>query len=194
MARRLGQRDYALKDFADAVVQLAKLNTKRTITKTNSRGKKYKTRISSSGTLHKGIASELKVRKKDGRFSKGYINFGFKGAAAEYGESVEFGRKAGSFPPVEPIAQWIKQKPLKIRDLKTGQFLKKPTNNKAYENQINGLAFVIARSIAKRGQRPTNFYSEAYYAKENQYADLIGQQLADENTEYIAFNIEKLNK
>ena len=194
MARRLGQRDYALKDFADAVVNLAKLNTMRTITKTNSRGKQYKTRISSSGTLRDSIASELKVRTKDGRFSKGYINFGFKGVAAEYGSSVEFGRKPGSFPPVAPIAQWIKDKPLKLRDIETGQFIKKATDKKAYERQINGLAFIIARSIAKRGQQPTNFFSEAYYAKEKQYADQIGEQIADETTEYIAFNIDKISE
>jgi hypothetical protein len=194
VARRLEQRDYALKDFADAVVKLAKLNTMRTITKTNSRGNKYKTRISSSGTLRDGIASELKVRTKDGRFSKGYIDFGFKGAAAEYGASVEFGRKAGSFPPVEPIAQWIKKKPLKLRDIETGQFLKKATDKKAYDRQIAGLAFIIARSIAKRGQQPTNFFSEAYYAKEEQYSNEIGKQIADETTEYIAFNIDKINE
>lgn len=62
-----------------------------------------------------------------------------------YGEVIDNGRRRGSFPPIKPIKEWIKDRGLK---LKAGQ---------THEQQ----AFAIATSIKKRGIRPRPFIQPA---------------------------------
>ena len=140
MAGRVkGARDKVLADFADNVVRLAKINVGKTYTAKNSRGKSYKKRIDNSGNLRKSITSELKTTTKDGRFSKGFIIF----KMLEYGFNVDKGRRAGKGVPPQVLIDWIKKKPLRIRDLKTGSFVKQT------ESRVKGLAYVINRKIKK---------------------------------------------
>lgn len=61
----------------------------------------------------------------------------------EYYKYVEEGRKAGKFPPIDKIREWIRVKPV----------LPQPFNGKLpTENQ---LSFLIARKIAEKGIEPT---------------------------------------
>jgi hypothetical protein len=59
--------------------------------------------------------------------------------AAPYFKFVDEGRKPGKMPPVKPIQKWSERKGIKF---------KKMTNQQT--------AFVIARSIGKKGIRPLN--------------------------------------
>lgn len=54
-----------------------------------------------------------------------------------YAEQLEFGRKAGKFPPVSLIEQWIKDKGI--------------ANRISNEISISSLAFLIARKISREG-------------------------------------------
>lgn len=54
-----------------------------------------------------------------------------------YAEQLEFGRKAGKFPPVSIIEQWIKDKGIAARI--------------SNEISISSFAFLIARKIAREG-------------------------------------------
>lgn len=54
-----------------------------------------------------------------------------------YAEQLEFGRKAGKFPPVSLIEQWIKDKGIASRI--------------SNDISISSLAFLIARKIAREG-------------------------------------------
>jgi len=58
----------------------------------------------------------------------------------DYGESVNYGweRRAGGFPPVQAITEWIKLKRIRPKD---------PNMS------TKTLAFLIARSIAEKGQQ-----------------------------------------
>lgn len=98
-----------------------------------------------------------------------------------YGVTVDKGRKAGKRPPpVKDIAQWIKAKPVKLRDAK-GKFVSMS------DKKIDGLAGVIARSIGFYGTAPTNFISEALEAsmgKLDALGDSVGQDVM-ENVEDI---------
>lgn len=58
---------------------------------------------------------------------------------AEYWKYVENGRKAGRFPPINKIAEWIKAKPV----------IPEPYNGKLPTEKQ--LAFLISRSIAENG-------------------------------------------
>ena len=56
---------------------------------------------------------------------------------------MEYGRRAGKFPPIDAIAQWVSEKI-------TGTSVSGPRREKTAAS-IRSIAFVIARSIAKKG-------------------------------------------
>lgn len=68
---------------------------------------------------------------------------------ASYWKYVEYGRKAGKFPPINKILKWIEIKPVIPRP-NNGI---KPTNKQ--------LAFLISRKIARDGIKPGNQLEEA---------------------------------
>ena len=77
-------------------------------------------------------------------FKKNNTSFEISMEMAEYWKYVENGRKRGKFPPISAIMEWVKVKPV----------IPRPYNGKLpTENQ---LAFLISRSISKKGirQRP----------------------------------------
>ena len=178
-----GARDKALADFADNVVRLAKINIGKTYTAKNSRGKSYKKRIDNSGKLRNSITSELKTRTEDGRFSKGYIIF----KMLEYGLNVDKGRRAGKGVPPQVLIDWIKKKPLRIRDLQTGSFVKQT------ESRVKGLAYVINRKIKKYGIPATNFFTDAYESQEDKFVAEMQEAIAQDNLEYISTKIDTIN-
>jgi len=178
-----GARDKALADFADNVVRLAKINIGKTYTAKNSRGKSYKKRIDSTGKLRNSITSELKTRTEDGRFSKGFIIF----KMLEYGLNVDKGRRAGKGVPPQALIDWIKKKPLRIRDLETGSFVKQT------ESRVKGLAYVINRKIKKYGIPATNFFTDAYESQEDKFMAEMQEAIAQDNAQYISTQIDTIN-
>lgn len=178
-----GARDKALADFADNVVRLAKINIGKTYTAKNARGKSYKKRIDNSGNLRNSITSELKTRTEDGRFSKGFIIF----KMLEYGLNVDKGRRAGKGVPPQVLIDWIKKKPLRIRDLETGSFVKQT------ESRVKGLAYVINRKIKKYGIPATNFFTDAYESQEDKFMAEMQEAIAKDNLEYISTQIDTIN-
>lgn len=178
-----GARDKALADFADNVVRLAKINIGKTYTAKNARGKSYKKRIDNSGKLRNSITSELKTRTEDGRFSKGFIIF----KMLEYGLNVDKGRRAGKGVPPQVLIDWIKKKPLRIRDLETGSFVKQT------ESRVKGLAYVINRKIKKFGIPATNFFTDAYESQETKFIAEMQEAIAQDNAQYISTQIDIIN-
>lgn len=63
---------------------------------------------------------------------------------AVYADVTEFGRTAGSFPPVDPIQKWVKRK-LGVRN----------------EKEARSAAFAIARTIEQRGMQPAPYLRPA---------------------------------
>ena len=184
MAGRVkGARDKVLADFADNVVRLAKINVGKTYTAKNSKGKSYKKRIDNSGNLRNSITSELKTKTKDGRFSKGFIIF----KMLEYGFNVDKGRRAGKGVPPQVLIDWIKKKPLRIRDLKTGSFVKQT------ESRVKGLAYVINRKIKKYGIPATNFFTDAYDSQEEKLFSQLQEAIAQDNIDYIESQIDTID-
>lgn len=124
------------KKFADKVIHRAKFYLKR---------RKKNTK---EANLSKSLDYDLKV------YPSGGLELGFK--AADYFPYVEEGRKPGKMPPISKIAKWIRIKPIKLRDLKTGQFIKKDKSN------VNSVAYLIARKIGAYGVEPTWFFRDAF--------------------------------
>ena len=108
----------------------------------------------SSGTLVNSLAYRLKIKGKE-------INVWVyaKGKASQYFLARENGRRAGATPPpVSAILDWMRLKPIKLRDKESGKF-KKPTE--ALKRQV---AFLIARKIGRDGIKGWKAFD---YAMEN---------------------------
>lgn len=114
-----------------------------------------KRRADSSGNLRKSLTFSYKDN------NKGLIvlKFRAKGTASQYADVVEDGRRPGKFPPISAILQWMKVKPIRLRSLKTNSF------EKVTPARLNSAAFLIARSIAKKGIKGLKYYQDAVEAE-----------------------------
>ena len=163
-----------LDNFSQELVKLLKIEIGRSRKRRsmNPRGNNLTAPIDSSGELRDSIKSISEEQPNK-------ISFNIESLG--YGVTVDKGRKAGKRPPpVKDIAQWIKAKPVKLRDAK-GKFVSMS------DKKIDGLAGVIARSIGFYGTAPTNFISEALEAsmgKLDALGDSVGQDVM-ENVEDI---------
>jgi len=136
-----------LKTFAEDVVDRAGRNVGAT-RRINGKSRRYV----SSGALRNSLTYGI----RDNNRGRLYLKFFAKGPAAQYADIIEDGRKPGArMPPVDAIKKWITVKPLRLRDLKTGAFVKMTPS------AIDGAAFVIARSIGKKGIKGIKYFEEA---------------------------------
>lgn len=85
------------------------------------------------------LDKSISARKLDNKMGIGiYMN--------EYGINVNQGRSAGKFPPVDKIKDWIIRNDIQSK-----------TINSAKPSTLSQLAFLIGRSIERKGIRPTRF-------------------------------------
>jgi hypothetical protein len=88
----------------------------------------------------------------------------------DYWKYVEYGRKAGTFPNLDAIKRWIRNKPV----LPTAYNGKIPT--------IDTLAYLIGRKIEREGTNATNALGTAMVKMEEKFNlldDAITQDLKD---------------
>jgi hypothetical protein len=113
-------------------------------------GRNY-TNAVASGTLEKSLAYRLQIKGQS-------INISVyaKGKASQYFLARENGRKPGKQPPIDAILDWMRIKPIKLRDKESGKF-QKPTE--ALKRQV---AFLIARKIGKQGIKGWKAFDYAY--------------------------------
>jgi hypothetical protein len=139
-----------LNDYAATVVERAKSNLRIS---RRVRGKTVN-RVA-SGTLLNSLTYKLRIR-----YNKPTIDFTVDNdAAGKYADVIEFGRKPypgqpNKRPPYRDIMNWIRIKPLKLRN-KQGEFIK------STESSIKSAAIAIAKSIGEKGIQGINYYSEA---------------------------------
>lgn len=102
--------------------------------------------------------------------------------ALDYMEQVSEGRRAGKMPPWPPrsfrIVDWIKRKNIIIK--KNGKVVSSSPNN------IKSLAYVIARSIGRRGYKGNNIIDFVYNS--------LSKQMGDEIFESYKQDLEKILK
>ena len=172
-----------LDNFSQEVAKLLRIEIGRNRKRRsmNPRGRNITAPIDSSGRLRESISIESK---------EGDNNAIYNIEALSYGLAVDKGRKPNQKPPSSSaILQWIKDKPVRLRDAK-GKMVS--MNN----NQKKGLAGVIARSIGFYGIAPTNFISEALEAsmgKLDALGSAVGQDVM-ENVEDILLKAGYIKK
>jgi hypothetical protein len=151
-----------LNEYAATVVERAQSNLR---IKRRVRGKVVN-RVA-SGTLLNSLTYKLRIR-----YNKPTIDFTVKGQAGNYADVIEYGRKPGAkMPPVSAIEQWIKIKPLKLRN-RQGEFIK------STETAIKSAAFAIAKSIGDNGIQGINYYQDAINDTWEDYSEQLIQAYA----------------
>ena len=114
-------------------------------------GRNY-TNAVASGTLEKSLAYRLQIKGQS-------INISVfaKGKASQYFLARENGRRAGATPPpVSAILDWMRLKPIKLRDKESGKFKK---STEALKRQV---AFLIARKIGRDGIKGWKAFDYAF--------------------------------
>jgi hypothetical protein len=147
-----------LNEYALAVVERAQSNLR---IKRRVRGKTVN-RVA-SGRLLNSLYYNLKIR-----YNKPTIDFTVSNDdAGRYADVIEFGRRPGAkMPPVKPIEDWIRLKPLKLRN-RQGEFIK------STESAIKSAAFAIAKSIGEKGIEGIYYYTEAIDDTWDEYKDKL---------------------
>lgn len=151
-----------LNEYAATVVERAQSNLR---IKRRVRGKVVN-RVA-SGTLLNSLTYKLRIR-----YNKPTIDFTVKGDAGKYADVIEYGRTPGAkMPPVKAIEQWIRIKPLKLRN-RQGEFIK------ATESAIKSAAFAIAKSIGENGIEGISYYQDAINDTWPDYSEQLFQAYA----------------
>lgn len=100
------------------------------------------------------------------------------GSGVDYGQYVHYGRKPGKQPPVSSIEEWMKKKPVRLRN-RQGSFVKETPK---LRRQV---AFLIARKIGRDGIEPYPYFTQAVEASfEKREAVEIWQNLAKEQVRF----------
>jgi hypothetical protein len=146
-----------LNEYADAVIERAQSNLR---IKRRVRGKVVN-RVA-SGNLLNSLTYKTRIR-----YNKPTVDFTVKGDAGQYADVIEFGRKPNSrMPPVSAIEQWIRIKPLKLRN-RQGEFIK------STESAIKSAAYAIAKSIGEKGIEGIHYYQDAINDTWPEYQDQL---------------------
>ena len=124
--------------------------------------------VESGANLGYAEGANLAIRNSNGKYVVISIQL------EDYWQYVENGRKAGKYPPINAIKNWISVKPVLPRPLKSGKL---PTANQ--------LAFLIARKISKVGIKPKPFLKPTITDFDlinkvyNEVVNLLNKQLED---------------
>lgn len=130
-------------------------------TKTGA-GRSLTTNRVNTGTLNKSLAYRLKITK-----SNIGLSVFAKGDAKKYFGSMEQGRGANKTPPDSDIIyDWINERGIKLRD-KNGRIQKQT------EELKRSVAFLIARSIGKKGIKGWNAFEYALENTWNEYEEKL---------------------
>ena len=125
-------------------------------------GQKKSRRKQSTGALGEGLFYFIETGENGG------IVISFL-SEEDYAAIVEDGRKAGSKrPPIDAIERWIKEKPIRLRELvrrnKEGEITNQDTAGRFIpmtKENIRGAAFGIAAKIGKDGIEGIKFFARA---------------------------------
>lgn len=108
---------------------------------------------------------------------------GFKGSGKMRGQGSPFNFTKKNIKR-GVVLGWIRNKPIKLRDKKTGRFIEKNKSN------LKTAAFLIGRAIAQRGLTRTLFFTKAFDKEIVKSKEKIGEAFAED----LETQLEKLLK
>ena len=148
-----------------------------------SRSRLSKARKNDSKGLYKKLDGVLKVSPNSFKLSwnLGYGNFqdkGVSGTEKKYDTPYSYKSK---MPPVKPLADWAKRKGIKLRDEK-GKFKK---------GGYKTLGFLIARSIQRKGIKPSLFFTKPFEQGFKKLPDELLEAYGLDVEEFLQFTLNK---
>jgi len=180
----------ALEKAAMEVVRQAKVNLGATQTIVQNDGKSKRKRIDASGNLRNSLKASPAQMNEDkltiGILMDYYGKFVDKGVSGtQYQtpkESPYSFKNEGVSPEMQySIFQWMRTKRIRLRDV-GGQFKKGRITQKSYES----LAYVIARSVKRKGINQTHFITNPFNLMDEQLPQLLQEALALDIENYLA--------
>lgn len=108
-----------------------------------------------------------------------FIYWGVNGTQKRRGSPFSYGSKQ---PPSDAIKQWMKVKPVRLRDAK-GKFVKQT------DGALSSAAFMIARAIKRRGIASLKYYEIAYKETYPKAKKKLGEAFAEDLFSHFAVKI-----
>lgn len=102
------------------------------------------------------------------------------GFTEPYAFFVEYGRRSGKFPPIDSIIAWLKKKTSTSKGLKNAFASAAAFEGKSVEKYRRSIAFLIARSIARKGTKPHPFFAPAVEKNKKQVNEAIEMAIKQE--------------
>ena len=148
-------------------------------------GAKKNRKIESTGKLGKSLFGN--ITDQNLLFT---VSFG---STENYAAIVEQGRRKGSkMPPTESIEQWIKDKPIRLQRVFVNKFGQKVNEFVAKTDaNIANAAFLIARSISRKGTRATRFMTLGMQKAFDVIPTPLSNAIVNDMADLIIDNFEK---
>ena len=162
--------------------ELALLKFKRFVAQ-QSRSRLSKGKKNDSKGLYKKLDGVLKVSPNSFNLSwdLGYGTFqdkGVSGTEKKYDTPYSYKSK---MPPISPLADWAKRKGIRLRDDK-GKFQK---------GNYKTIGFLIARSIQKKGLKPSLFFTKPFEQGFKKLPDEVIEAYGLDIEEFLQFTLNK---
>jgi len=148
-----------------------------------SRSRLSKAKKNDSKGLYKKLGGVLKVSPNSFNLSwdLGYGTFqdkGVSGTEKKYDTPYSYKSK---MPPISPLADWAKRKGIRLRDDK-GKFQK---------GNYKTIGFLIARSIQKKGLKPSLFFTKPFEQGFKKLPDELLEAYGLDIEEFLQFTLNK---
>ena len=191
---RLDNLKTALENAARQVIIQARANLSVSKAWKQNDGSTRVKKIDSSGNLFKSIQL-TPLDEADGKLSIGilmdyygkFIDQGVSGTRYGTPEPSPFKfRNDGVSPDMQKgIFDWIRAKNMRLRDLETGKF------KKGTPAQYNSLAYVIARSVKRKGINQTYFMTTPFAIMQEKLPTILQKAFAADAEQYLKEQLEK---
>lgn len=164
-------------------------NTKQSLEKfrkfvaQQSRSRLSKLKKNDTKGLYKRLDGVLKVNPNSFSLTwdLGYGNFqdkGVSGTEKKYDTPYSYKSK---MPPIKPLAEWAKRKGIRLRD-EQGKFKK---------GNYTTIGFLIARSIQRKGLKPSLFFTKPFEQGFKKLPDELIEAYGLDVEEFLQFTLNK---
>ena len=151
----------------------------------SSQARRNLTRLKKNDTkgLYKRLDGVLKVSPNSFQLSwdLGYGNFqdkGVSGTEKKYNTPYSYKSK---MPPIKPLSDWAKRKGIRLRD-EQGKFQK---------GNYKTIGFLIARSIFRKGIKPSLFFTKPFEQGFKNLPDQVIESYGLDLEEFLKFTLNK---
>jgi len=107
-----------------------------------------------------------------------YQDKGVSGKQKKYDTPYSFKSK---MPPIKPLAQWAKKRNIRLRD-EQGKFAK---------GNYNTIGFLIARSIYRKGIKPSLFFTKPFEQGFKKLPDTLIEQFGLDVEDFLAYTLKE---